>query len=516
MPIITDSELKTIIQPAPIYDPINKPFGIDIEPNRKHWAGAKLRHAYLFPESNLGKDSAGEKDGFVSGSDLVWTGGNLNVFGDASTDRINLGSIVAADFLSLSQNTTIICRVYFDSANVNNDFPRIFDKSNGSDGTNGYGMWIWISGGLNWKFVINNNEWNCSVNTPDVSGWYTLVGRFELDNDRCRLAVLDDKNLLLGTDEENPASPTHSSTTTDMAIANFNHSTDREWSGLIEYIYFFDGIFSDPEWMKLVEAPYQVWESQKLIQTPALEREMGGHFYIDPRAEAPELLIPWQKPAAPVTVNRDNWAGQHLRYGTIFPAGIAIDVVGSVPGEIDGSPQPVADYVQFEHVSEDVGDKLRTTYKPSDGWPNGITILIDFWPDDAIANNDYHYPLVMDVLELTWDFNPADRDRSIGFKVGGSFTDNYAKHNAVVGQWNHVACIYDNELISTYLNGIFQDSETNPSGVIDSPAVAMSFGQGGEYWSGRIRHVFVFDHPFNAAQIQMLHDDPYQILLAKI
>jgi hypothetical protein len=85
--------------------------------------------------------------------------------------------------------------------------------------------------------------------------------------------------------------------------------------------------------------------------------------------------------------------------------------------------------------------------------------------------------------------------------------------NAVQGEWNHVAGVYDGSALKSYRNGVLQTTNTGPSGASAVATGQLRLGSGNSYrWDGGIKHVFIFNKALDAEQIASLSADPYQIL----
>jgi len=214
-----------------------------------------------------------------------------------------------------------------------------------------------------------------------------------------------------------------------------------------------------------------------------------------------------RKPVGGVEVDRDNWAGKELVYGTIFSRGAPIDVVSGMLGTTTGTAGPVADYFTYDGID----GKTVTTYQDV---PDEWTYLIMFYPNDA-AGTDNRYPMVMkDCLECTWEHSNAAFRAAVVTQDSGGY--HAAHHNAVQSEWNHVAGSFDGATLKAYLGGVLQTTNTDPVGVSITPTAPMQFGRSTSGstgpWSGNIKHCLLFKKLFSDAQIAELSADPYQTL----
>lgn len=150
---------------------------------------------------------------------------------DNSTTRVNLGAITASNPLSLSgqRYCTVIWRSWVNSGTWGNSFPRIFDKSDGANASNGWAFWPQTT---NLNFGIQGTAYTAS-HTMTRDEWATWAVRVDA-SDRAQwfkngVQVAEYTGLVVGT--------IGASTTTNAAIGNWNHTTDREWPGSIDFLY---------------------------------------------------------------------------------------------------------------------------------------------------------------------------------------------------------------------------------------------------------------------------------------
>lgn len=211
-------------------------------------------------------DLTGNNHGTIVGSTITSVvdqyGRAMNCTADNSTDRINLGSIVSSNPLSLSQGLacTIIARMYVNSGTKNNTFPRIIDKSNSGSGAGGWAMDYSGSGVL--EFYINGSFMS-GPSTNVISGWHTFG--FMRDESGNYEYFIDEESI--GSGNDTTAFPT---TTTNAALLNWNHSTDRAWNGKADYIYVFDERLTETALRQITATPWMI-----------LDTGLGDDIYID-------------------------------------------------------------------------------------------------------------------------------------------------------------------------------------------------------------------------------------------
>jgi len=160
-------------------------------------------------------------------------GKGLELSGDATNDRINLGSITPANPLAMVGKTamTIITRLTMNSG-AGPTFPRIFDKSDGGSGVNGYVFYT--QDNIQLRFDIDNSgattrhniSHTFSEDEPHIFSWLLRS---------LSLSELFVDGISVGTDTSTQKS--FPSATAPAAIGNFNSGVDRMWPGAIDFLY---------------------------------------------------------------------------------------------------------------------------------------------------------------------------------------------------------------------------------------------------------------------------------------
>lgn len=176
---------------------------------------------------------------------------------DNGSDRINVEAITSNDPLSgvPSGEISIAVNVYVVSGSLNNDYPRIFDKSDGPNCSNGW-MVFWDDSLTNQRIGVQANTtelefWSSDITRP---AWYSVVVTLKSGNNRIYINGIEDVH--------NTDTFTFPSTTTNAAIGNWNHATDRQWNGYINYVYVYDRIISAEEVVYIHREPYAMFQPE--------------------------------------------------------------------------------------------------------------------------------------------------------------------------------------------------------------------------------------------------------------
>lgn len=208
----------------------------------------------------------GKYDGSVVGATVTATpsqpGRVTNFAGNgAFADRVNLGSVTSADALSgFGQSAmTVVARVYLRSAAIDPS-PRIFDKSNSSNLAAGWGLYG-ASGATGVVGYGINGVGNATTSMfMSLDKWVTLGLVLTTD---VALSLYQD-GAFLGTESTGTPSA-FPSTTTNAAIGNWNHTTGREWGGMLEYVRVLTGALTAAEIRELTFSPYALYVPARQI-----------------------------------------------------------------------------------------------------------------------------------------------------------------------------------------------------------------------------------------------------------
>jgi len=187
------------------------------------------------------------RTGTITGASIVYRNNKLNFNGDNNNDRINLGSIISSDPLSGKINDKIAVIVtLLDTSFLKNFYPRIIDKSNDGNATNGWAVWRYNS-----KINLGVNGTTSGFNVAHITNKEITLGVTIESGD----SNLFYKGQIIST---TTTAFTFPATTANISIGNWNHSTDRNWSGDIASIFVLSD-YTDEQVATLSENPYQLW-----------------------------------------------------------------------------------------------------------------------------------------------------------------------------------------------------------------------------------------------------------------
>ena len=177
--------------------------------------------------------------------------------GDATADRVNLGLISPADPLALAGKTTLTVLAWVHRTGGTSQFPRIIDKSNGSNAAGGWAFYLYSTASM--RFITNGSTSSQHIsslvavplNSTTLLGYSmhsATEGRFYMGG------------AWLSTDGSTISAPP--SNTTNAAIGNWNHSTDRMFAGELLAILVYDRALSAAE-HAAAYAPATRWDMFK-------------------------------------------------------------------------------------------------------------------------------------------------------------------------------------------------------------------------------------------------------------
>lgn len=259
--------------------------------NRHHPLASGLVGCWLFNEGagSLVHDACGNNHGTITGglgSTVLWTddpgltgepsaGLGLNFSSDASTNRVDLGSIMASNPLSLSGLTKATfafgCTLPNDALTTN-AFPRILDKSNAGTGSNGFSMWVGSPGTR-----VSFARAGTSVESIDIPGAIVVESGYSdtvvwRDGDSAgfsRDGALQQTRTGLGA-------TAFATTTTNAAIGNWNHSTDRAFYGTLYYLFVWSRKIPQESIGALARDPYLFLTAPRNFAMWTAIRELVG------------------------------------------------------------------------------------------------------------------------------------------------------------------------------------------------------------------------------------------------
>ena len=153
----------------------------------------------------------------------------LNFSGDNNADRVDFGTVPTGNPLQGSYPFCILARFFAGGGSPGNSFWRLIDKSSAGNAANGWAIWM-NSSGYRFEFGINNPG-----STYATSGFGIATGVWHNV-----LLKLNGSNYLYYMDGVQIGSGSYSqsfvNSATNMAVGNWNHSTDRNWFGRISFV----------------------------------------------------------------------------------------------------------------------------------------------------------------------------------------------------------------------------------------------------------------------------------------
>ena len=240
-----------------------KPALQEFDRDVNQWFWRNIRAAFLPFDMDANADDGGlifdhahRKIGTVDNSSADITvstrpyGRVLTFSGDATNDRVDLGSIAPGHplYFGGEDKLSFVARLRY-GGSPSSTFPRPFDKSNSGNGTNGYGLWYDTGvGGFEFRSTSGANFYKITYSTALSGGDEFDLGFTTVDGS------LNDGQFYRDGASVTSVTVTTSlnsfpSVTTNMAIGNWNHATDRMWDGDIGFLYIFGA-----------EAPAEVFE----------------------------------------------------------------------------------------------------------------------------------------------------------------------------------------------------------------------------------------------------------------
>lgn len=190
--------------------------------------------------------------------------------GNSTDDRIQLGSITSADPISFFGQTDVSVVARCNFASSNSEFPRLIDKSNNTNSADGWGIWIWRNGSSDvFRFGIDGGGLGGSSSlNPNIRD--NPLRTLACNATGIPLASTATATLRTFTNGKfnsvaNDTTSPFPSTTTNGAVGNWNHSTDRQWNGNIEYVALFDKPLSDAEHLAFDRNGYSFFGSRQIV-----------------------------------------------------------------------------------------------------------------------------------------------------------------------------------------------------------------------------------------------------------
>lgn len=179
-------------------------------------------------------------------------GAHMDAPGGGGNNRLDFGSITSDNPLSLSQDNA--CTIVFRSRHDSNpsSFPRLFDKSNSGNASGGYAVYRDSSNQMVLQIGSPRNGKIKSTTPP--SGWQSWAITRKNNSSAQNRIYLDGVD---NTATQDLSTGNFATTTTNAAFFNWNHSTNRNWDGALEYFYVFDKVIPLEDIFRLYREPYR-------------------------------------------------------------------------------------------------------------------------------------------------------------------------------------------------------------------------------------------------------------------
>lgn len=176
--------------------------------------------------------------------------------GDATNDRITLGSVAASDPLALAGRTELTILAWVHRTADSGTFSRIIDKSDGSNGQNGWAFYLSSTGNqpfFNVNFGSTAQSHEAGFENPVPLNKTTLIGysMHALDDGRF---YQDGRAVATSSNTQKPIP----AAATNAAIGNWNHDVGRMWEGEILGVMVYDRALSAAEHAQAVD-PAERW-----------------------------------------------------------------------------------------------------------------------------------------------------------------------------------------------------------------------------------------------------------------
>jgi hypothetical protein len=186
-------------------------------------------------------DTAGTNNGTLTNGASWSTSGGRHFEFDGLDDYIELGSITAANPISLAGSNSHTIEVWFRGDASGDLYQRIIDKSSGGNAANG---WCIIANDspaskTTWSYAINGTAAFSSPNIWSAGTWYQMILTHSGTSVKVYRNTTNVSNYSI--------SKTPPSVTTNMRIATWNHSTGREYNGQIGAIRIYNRVLTTAE-----------------------------------------------------------------------------------------------------------------------------------------------------------------------------------------------------------------------------------------------------------------------------
>lgn len=187
-----------------------------------------------------GNDNHGTLTNMDPATDWVVDGDGYALDFDGDDDFIDLGTITTSNPLQLNGPATISAWVKWDG--TGDPFQRIIDKSNGGNGQNGWALHIEAADSSVW-LQLNNQSTNSAISSVSAGAWASITGIVYG-------GAVNNEIYIDGTETSSYQSQTSgvaNSVQTNARIGTWNHSTGREFNGLIDDVRIYNRALSPNE-----------------------------------------------------------------------------------------------------------------------------------------------------------------------------------------------------------------------------------------------------------------------------
>lgn len=184
-------------------------------------------------------------------------GVGYNIPAGTNNHRLALGSITSDNPLSLSTGTmaTIMGRGIIPSQT--SQFPRFIDKSNSGAGAAGWQFSADDRGSEILNFSRNGSTFASNAGVYVHGQWFSAAVAFDSE-----AVVADEAQFFVNGAAAGSQTlgivGSFPGTTTNAAIGQWNHATtDRHWSGVLEYVYVHNVVLPEQEIARVHREPYR-------------------------------------------------------------------------------------------------------------------------------------------------------------------------------------------------------------------------------------------------------------------
>jgi len=189
--------------------------------------------------------------------------------GNATADRINIGSILTTDPLCMcnSEEMTFLFFGVLQGRPWNSSNPRIFDKSDGGSCANGWAVSLAdatsVSDMTFWR-TSSYSSWRYDNKLADGKE-HSVMFRVISNSVHCFFDGVDQGSRRTGSGTPTFPAP---SVATNAAIGNWNHTTDREFYGHISMVAIWDRALTNDEIALLASDPWGLIRPGQSVPTP--------------------------------------------------------------------------------------------------------------------------------------------------------------------------------------------------------------------------------------------------------